>query len=676
MAGNKNMESSTGASVEAEEPAADAESGAFRSPLASLRDRIRQAGRLAEGAEGSAPMGARRGPPTGKPRASQRAGELGKAGSTKPAERRPVGPPSGDGSGIRPLPSSSPRTDQADGGAAAPEPGRDGHRDSRRPGHRKAFGRTRPGGYMAREETAPPRPEGTTEPFAGARPATGVSGQGSRPAGAAAPGHLRQPGRPSEVSAAEGSGREQPASVRGGAGSDPKTAPFGTQPPRQGVQGQSASAGDPPEPESDPRTAPMGTGAIPSAPPSRGDASGRYRLGRTWTDGSKGAGANGPPPHAEPQGFPDPRGAQAPPPPPPPAGAAPGRSSVSGTAEPRARRADPFATTEPSVRPPPAGHRGAQQREPSARFRTLRSAHGVHKARSLHDTPPARPGGVRRVKDDSVRAEVVDVTTQPVGAPQQGPHMGVRQDVTGSFGTHRPAGSPLDPPRPNPRVAYPPRQDPSGAFSTHRPASPAASPTQGGMEVPGGPTTAPRVPRPVDAGMGEDPSSAWADVDTMLIPREVLNRPGLFGSLGVSTRRALHHLLIGVGLSSHQADETTRRAFTHVALGLCVVVTLVALFADQWVVDRREERVREAELQAAIQRSSSARFGEEALVVSIPPQADVVADGMLIGRTPLSVVRGKQDALLLVRRSGYEAQMIRVGPSSPPQVKVVLKPIQ
>lgn len=59
-------------------------------------------------------------------------------------------------------------------------------------------------------------------------------------------------------------------------------------------------------------------------------------------------------------------------------------------------------------------------------------------------------------------------------------------------------------------------------------------------------------------------------------------------------------------------------------------------------------------------------------IVSEPAHAEIVLGGAVIGNTPASVVRGEKDADYLLRKPGYEPQLVRVSPHSPRSITITL----
>jgi hypothetical protein len=59
-------------------------------------------------------------------------------------------------------------------------------------------------------------------------------------------------------------------------------------------------------------------------------------------------------------------------------------------------------------------------------------------------------------------------------------------------------------------------------------------------------------------------------------------------------------------------------------------------------------------------------------IVSEPAHAEIVLGGAVIGNTPAQVVRGEKDADYLLRKPGYEPQLVRVSPHSPRSITITL----
>jgi hypothetical protein len=60
-------------------------------------------------------------------------------------------------------------------------------------------------------------------------------------------------------------------------------------------------------------------------------------------------------------------------------------------------------------------------------------------------------------------------------------------------------------------------------------------------------------------------------------------------------------------------------------------------------------------------------------IASDPPHAEVVLGGAVIGNTPTQVVRGQKDADYLLRKQGYESQLVRVTAHSGPSISITLR---
>jgi hypothetical protein len=77
--------------------------------------------------------------------------------------------------------------------------------------------------------------------------------------------------------------------------------------------------------------------------------------------------------------------------------------------------------------------------------------------------------------------------------------------------------------------------------------------------------------------------------------------------------------------------------------------------------------------QAAAPAAASANLTE---IVSEPARAEIVVGGAVIGNTPAQVPRGDKDADYLLRKQGYEPQLVRVTPHSPKSITITLHPKQ
>ena len=60
--------------------------------------------------------------------------------------------------------------------------------------------------------------------------------------------------------------------------------------------------------------------------------------------------------------------------------------------------------------------------------------------------------------------------------------------------------------------------------------------------------------------------------------------------------------------------------------------------------------------------------------MSEPAHAEIVIGGAVIGNTPAQIVRGDKDADYLLRKPGYEPQLVRVTPRSPKRISITLHP--
>jgi hypothetical protein len=75
---------------------------------------------------------------------------------------------------------------------------------------------------------------------------------------------------------------------------------------------------------------------------------------------------------------------------------------------------------------------------------------------------------------------------------------------------------------------------------------------------------------------------------------------------------------------------------------------------------------------AAAATSSAAKAANLTEIASEPAQAEIVVGGAVIGNTPAQVVRGDTDADYLLRKPGYEPQLVRVTPHSPKLITITL----
>ncbi|HKP64283.1 MAG TPA: PEGA domain-containing protein [Polyangiales bacterium] len=72
-------------------------------------------------------------------------------------------------------------------------------------------------------------------------------------------------------------------------------------------------------------------------------------------------------------------------------------------------------------------------------------------------------------------------------------------------------------------------------------------------------------------------------------------------------------------------------------------------------------------------KPSAAIPGNTTEIVSDPPHAEVVLGGAVIGNTPTQVVRGTKEADYLLRKQGYESQLVRVTPHSGNSISITLR---
>lgn len=81
----------------------------------------------------------------------------------------------------------------------------------------------------------------------------------------------------------------------------------------------------------------------------------------------------------------------------------------------------------------------------------------------------------------------------------------------------------------------------------------------------------------------------------------------------------------------------------------------------------------EGETKAAAPVAANANVTE---IVSEPAHAEIVVGGAVVGNTPAQVVRGDKDADYLLRKTGYEPELVRVTPHSPKHITITLRPKQ
>ena len=168
-------------------------------------------------------------------------------------------------------------------------------------------------------------------------------------------------------------------------------------------------------------------------------------------------------------------------------------------------------------------------------------------------------------------------------------------------------------------------------------------------------------PLPQSARRSEDPHrESERDTHPSGVPIRVpaLNtREWLFiGLLACASAATLYSLLI---------DDTTRSTEddTEAATSPEHVVTPAPL---------GQEAERGANLGPNL--PGSAAPAEATAIISDPAQAEIVLGGDVIGTTPAQVARGTQGADYLVRKAGYEPQLVRVTPNSPKSITITLHP--
>lgn len=171
----------------------------------------------------------------------------------------------------------------------------------------------------------------------------------------------------------------------------------------------------------------------------------------------------------------------------------------------------------------------------------------------------------------------------------------------------------------------------------------------------------------------------------MLIPKEMLEPPGGYLSRSRKrVKRAVVTVLASLGLSSQQADKTARKLSTIVAILAGCIVVVVAVFADRWVTTSAEKRLKE-ESRADLEQAARAGAAESAAagaasalpdrtrITSSPDRVEVVVAGQPVGYTPISIAKGSEEALVLLRLPGFEPQMVRIGPQTPADLHISLQ---
>jgi hypothetical protein len=139
-----------------------------------------------------------------------------------------------------------------------------------------------------------------------------------------------------------------------------------------------------------------------------------------------------------------------------------------------------------------------------------------------------------------------------------------------------------------------------------------------------------------------------------LSPKEWL----FIGLLAIASAATLYSLLIDDVTSSIESD-------TEAATGVAPehVVTPAPL------PDPNSKQQLQAEPSL---RPSAAATNNVTEIVSEPTHAEIVLGGAVIGNTPAQVVRGEKDADYLLRKPGYEPQLVRVSPHSPKSITITL----
>lgn len=77
----------------------------------------------------------------------------------------------------------------------------------------------------------------------------------------------------------------------------------------------------------------------------------------------------------------------------------------------------------------------------------------------------------------------------------------------------------------------------------------------------------------------------------------------------------------------------------------------------------------------AIEGIGGDEFGapSDTLIVSDPPGAEVIHSGSVVGRTPVLVPREVEGSVYLLRKPGYQPQMVQVRPTTPSALNITLK---
>jgi hypothetical protein len=77
---------------------------------------------------------------------------------------------------------------------------------------------------------------------------------------------------------------------------------------------------------------------------------------------------------------------------------------------------------------------------------------------------------------------------------------------------------------------------------------------------------------------------------------------------------------------------------------------------------------------AQLTNTAAAAATDTTEIVSEPSSAEIVVGGAVIGNTPARVVRGSSEADYLLRKQGYEPQLVRITPHSPKSITITLHP--
>jgi hypothetical protein len=171
--------------------------------------------------------------------------------------------------------------------------------------------------------------------------------------------------------------------------------------------------------------------------------------------------------------------------------------------------------------------------------------------------------------------------------------------------------------------------------------------------------------------ISQDASAAWTQLRTgeyerIATPESAVRIPELsarewmfIGLLACASAATLYSLLVDDVTTT--LDEETVEAATTIEHEH-VVTPAVASGQDP-------QSVRTSGKPAA-----AAAAANTTEIVSEPSSAEIVVGGAVIGNTPAQVVRGPSDADYLLRKPGYEPQLVRVTPHSPKMITITLHP--